>query len=238
MDKVTDQVEPGEKWAFDANVTQAFDDMLARSIPQYLVMRQACYDLAKAHMKPKTYIVDLGCSRGEALSQLIDHFGAHAKYLGVEISDPMLEAARQRYKGLIDCGVVDIRKLDLRTDYPPVPASVTLCVLTLQFTPIEYRLKIMRNIYQNLVPGGALIMVEKILGGSADLDDIFVNLYYDFKRSNHYTEEQIQRKRLSLEGVLVPMTAHWNEEMLRITGFTQIDCFWRWFNFAGWIAVK
>lgn len=33
-------------------------------------------------------------------------------------------------------------------------------------------------------------------------------------------------------------TAKWNEELLQMSGFREIDCFWRWVNFAGWIAVK
>jgi tRNA (cmo5U34)-methyltransferase len=168
----------------------------------------------------------------------VDHFGVNNKFIGVEISDPMIEAARQRFHGLINAGVVDIKKMDLRTDFPTYPASVILSVLTLQFTPIEYRLRIMKNIYDQLKPGGALILVEKIIGGSADLDAVMVKLYYQLKAQNGYSQDQIERKRLSLEGVLVPMTAGWNEEMLQMSGFRQVDCFWRWCNFAGWIAVK
>jgi hypothetical protein len=67
---------------------------------------------------------------------------------------------------------------------------------------------------------------------------MMVHEYYGMKAQNGYTQEQIERKRLSLEGVLVPVTARWNEEMLAAAGFTQIDCFWRWMNFAGWIAIK
>lgn len=63
-------------------------------------------------------------------------------------------------------------------------------------------------------------------------------LYYNLKASNGYTQEQIERKRLSLEGVLVPVTAKWNEELLRMAGFVHVDSFWRWMNFAGWVAVK
>lgn len=233
-----DNVIPQGKWTFDSDVTAVFDDMLARSIPQYEVMRQACFEIGCRYVKRKTDIIDLGCSRGEALAPFIDKFGAQNRFVGVEVSQPMLEAARSRFKGFIDCGVVDIRSLDLRSEYPPSAASLTLSVLTLQFTPIEYRLQILGRIYDSLVDGGALILVEKVIGASAKLDELMVAVYYDMKRRNGYTEDQIQRKRLSLEGVLVPMTAHWNEEMLGVTGFRQVDCFWRWMNFAGWVAVK
>jgi len=233
-----DQVMPDGSWEFDADVTEVFDDMLARSIPQYKVMRQACFEIGSRYAKRATDIVDLGCSRGEVLAPLVDKFGVDNRYIGVEISDPMLEAARARFEGYINCGIVDIRKMDLRYEYPPVLASLALSVLTLQFTPIEYRLQILSRIYEGLIEGGALILVEKVLGASASLDEMMVALYYNMKRQNGYTEDQIQRKRMSLEGVLVPMTARWNEEMLQITGFRQIDCFWRWLNFAGWVAVK
>jgi tRNA (cmo5U34)-methyltransferase len=52
------------------------------------------------------------------------------------------------------------------------------------------------------------------------------------------TREEIERKRLSLEGVLVPVTARWNEELLKTVGFRQVDCCWHWMNFSGWIALK
>lgn len=233
-----DNVLPSTKWQFDESVTDSFDNMLERSIPQYEVMRQACFDLACLYAKRKTDIVDLGCSRGEAMAHLIDRFGINNRFIGVEVSDPMLQAARSRFQGLIDCGVVDIRELDLREDYPPCLASVTLCVLTLQFTPIEHRLRIVQDIYDHTIERGALILVEKVIGSSANLDRTFTSVYYDLKTQNGYSQDQIERKRLSLEGVLVPVTARWNEEMLTMSGFKQVDCFWRWMNFSGWIAIK
>jgi len=233
-----DEVMPGDKWEFDGDVAEVFDDMLARSIPQYEVMRQACFDLACRYQQKGTDIVDLGCSRGEAIARLTDKFGAHNHFVGVEVSPAMLEASRARFKGLIDCGVVDIKEHDLREGLPFVRASVILSVLTIQFTPIEYRLKILSDVYESLLPGGVFILVEKVLGASAKLDAVMVDVYYDMKREHGYTEDQIQRKRLSLEGVLVPVTARWNEELLQMVGFQQVDTFWRWMNFAGWLAVK
>lgn len=233
-----DEVMPEGKWAFDEEVTSSFDNMLQRSIPQYDVMRKATFDLACRYIQPGTDIVDLGCSRGEALAPLIERFGAHNRFLGIDVSEPMLEASQKRFEGYIKCNVVDIRKFDLREGYPPAKASVTLSILTLQFTPIEYRQRILRDIWKATLPGGALILVEKVLGATAELDQNFVDVYYSHKSDCGYSQDQIERKRLSLEGVLVPVTAKWNEELLRNAGFQDVDCFWRWMNFAGWLAIK
>lgn len=229
---------PGEKWAFDDSVTTVFDDMLERSIPQYPVMRQLTTELAIGYVQPKTDIVDLGSSRGEALAPLITKFGAYNRFVAVEVSPPMLDTLRSRFKGLIDAGVVEVRSDDLRADFPPVRASVMLSVLTLMFTPINYRLRIIQDIYDHLLPGGAFLLVEKVLADSARLDTYFQQRYHQMKREAGYSWDEIERKRLALEGVQVPVTAHWNEELLKNAGFRQVDCYWRWLNFAGWIAVK
>jgi tRNA (cmo5U34)-methyltransferase len=229
---------PEGKWAFDESVARSFDDMLERSIPQYDLMRESCFSVAEPFIKQHGTILDIGCSRGEALSRFINRYGAHNRYLGLEISKPMLELARARFENYIKLGLVEIREHDLRTGYPAVVACVTNCVLTLQFTPIEYRQRILSDIYETTMPGGALVLVEKVLGDTARLDKVFVELYYRMKENNGYSHDEIERKRLSLEGVLVPVTARFNEELLRGAGFRQVDCFWRWMNFCGWVAVK
>lgn len=229
---------PDGRWQFDDKVTDCFDDMLRRSIPQYDVMRQTVFDIASRYVQPKTDVVDLGCSRGDALWPFTDKFGAGNRYIGLEVSQPMIDAARKRFAGLINCGLVDIREHDLRKGIPCLMPSVCLSVLSLQFTPIEYRHKIVASVYDRLRPGGAFVLVEKVLGEHASLDEVFTQTYYGTKASNGYSQDDIERKRMSLEGVLVPVTAKWNEQLLTGAGFREVDCFWRWCNFAAWIAVK
>ena len=236
--QAVDRTKPGSRWQFDKDVATVFDNMLERSIPQYHCMRAACFDLACKYVQPQTDIVDLGCSRGEALAPLVDRYGRQNRFVGVEVSKPMLKACRDRFRPLIRTGTVNILDLDLRTDYPIVSSSVTLAVLTLQFVPIEHRHRVLKKAYSATRPGGAMIIVEKILGTTSTMNDTMVHLYYDMKHRNGYSVEEIERKRLSLEGVLVPVTASWNEDMLRSSGFTHVECFWRWMNFAGWVAVR
>ena len=228
--------QPGEKWDFDDSVTRVFRDMLKRSIPQYEVMRRAVFDLGRSFVQPGTELVDLGCSRGDSLAPFVDVFGGDCRYLGLEVSEPMLTVARERFRREIEAGWVRIERADLRSAYPDMAASLTLSVLTLQFLPPEHRLRILQDIRQRTVPGGALILVEKVLGADAELDALMVDLYHQLKTQHGYSREEVERKRLSLQGVLIPFTARRNDELLRSAGFERVDCFWRWMNFAGWIA--
>jgi tRNA (cmo5U34)-methyltransferase len=70
------------------------------------------------------------------------------------------------------------------------------------------------------------------------LDDALVAIYHGMKGANGYGQDDIERKRLSLEGVLVPLTASWNVDALHRAGFRDVDCFWAWMNFRAWVAVR
>ncbi len=241
-----DELIPGSRWVFNEEVTRAFDDMLERSVPQYDVMRGTVHDIAVAFLEAQELeaetaplVLDLGCSRGEMIAMLLETLRAHrleARFVGLDLSGPMVEAARNRFA---EEPHVDVVQLDLRETYPRVaPASVTLAILTLQFIPIEYRQGVVERVYEHTAKGGCFILVEKVLGQTAQLNDMMVARYLDMKRANGYSEEQIIRKRLALEGVLVPITASWNEELLMRAGFEAVDCVWRWMNFAAWAAIR
>lgn len=99
-------------------------------------------------------IVDLGCSRGEAIAALVAGLDSDTRFVGVETSAPMLAAARERFA---DDSNVSLLDLDLRLAYPEVRANVTLGVLTLQFVPIEHRQRLIQQVYEHTEPGGAFI---------------------------------------------------------------------------------
>lgn len=229
---------PDQRWQFDEDVASVFDDMLERSIPAYREMRQLVYEAGRRFVGSGGHVVDLGCSRGEALAPLVARFGDSIRCTAIETSEPMLEAVRERFEPEIAAGTMNVLDLDLRSAYPEVRATLTLSVLTLQFVPIEHRHRVVQDVFDHTAPGGAFILVEKLIGGSSLFNGLFADIYRDHKRASGYSDEAIDRKRLSLEGVLVPVTADWNEDMLRRAGFADVECFWRWANFAGWIAIK
>lgn len=227
------------KWVFDEQVAHCFDDMLSRSIPDYNNMRELTKRIGQHYVRyPAARIVDIGCSSGGSIQPFVDRFGAYARFSLFDTSEPMIQLCRKKFAGFLEAGIMDVHEYDIRKGIPVAGASLVISCLTLQFTPIEYRQKIVQSIYDSLIPGGAFLLIEKVLGNDAALDDILVDEYYNLKRDNAYTDEQIQDKRKSLEGVLVPITAKWNEDLLHSCGFSRIDCYWRYLNFAAWVAVK
>lgn len=223
------------KWEFDENVTKVFGDMLSRSIPNYEVMRQLIFSLGKNFIRDEdSIVVDMGCSNGLSVKSFVQAFPRNPFYL-LDVSKPMIEECCKRFK---DYPFVFVWDNDLRKGIPIGDIDLALSILTLQFTPIEYRQNILQDVYDKLNEGGAFIIVEKVLGNSAKIDDLFVKEYYNLKQENGYTQEQIANKRKSLEGVLVPLTSSFNEHLLHQVGFKYVDCFFRCLNFAGWIAIK
>lgn len=230
----TDQTMPHGRWEFDNDVTEAFDDMLRRSIPDYEEMRSVVTDIVGRSLHDDDLIVDLGCSRGEALKLVLDRAPRNVRAVGVETSPPMLAAATERFAGHPHVQVLDH---DLRNGLPtfPQPPGAVLSVLTLQFTPIDYRPRLLTEVRQTLRPGGVLVLVEKVLP-TAGFHEVLTAHYHDRKRAQGYTDEQVAAKAVSLEGVLVPLTARWNEDALAAAGFREVECVWRSGLFAAWIA--
>jgi len=237
-----DHIMPVGEWKFDEAVTDAFDDMLQRSIPQYEVMRRAVTDIARAFLLNQDEgcgVIDLGCSRGEAIAALVDEFPG-VLFGGIDASAPMVAAARARF---VDNSNVTIAEGDMRAHLlynllPYVPVSVVIAVLSLQFIPIADRLTVLAKTEAKMVSGGCLIMVEKVSGRTPQNERLFTHLYYDSKRRNGYSDEAIRAKATALDGVLVPVTEAENKALLVDAGFVGVECFWRWMNFAGWVAVK
>ncbi len=228
---------PG-KFEFNEPVARVFDDMLERSVPFYKECQQMVIDLALHFAQKKSTVYDLGCSTGTLLRHLVKAIpkSNNIRFVGLDNSEAMLKKARGKLKGhLKRCELVEA---DLESDFKLVDAGVVVMNYTLQFLPPKRRAAMLKKIYKGLRPGGALILIEKVRGESDSLNDLFVEQYHTYKQNQGYSKLEIAKKREALEDVLIPLKPGKNRDLLEGAGFRQVDIFFKWFNFAGFLAVK
>lgn len=237
--KLQQQVPPFE---FNQEVVMVFDDMIHRSIPGYteVITRQA--QLIQHLYQPNTHIFDLGCSHGNLGLSLRDQFPQmYFTMIAVDNSHPMLAAYAERLANLnhhhaahpkIDLICADITNLRFSN------ASVVAINFTLQFLPIAQRDSLIQKIYSALVPGGMLLLSEKICHADPPIDALQKEFYNFFKKENGYSDLEISQKREALEDVLIPETIKEHADRIGRTGFKHFDIWHKWFNFCSWICLK
>lgn len=225
---------------FNENVVRVFDDMLQRSVPLYreTLLRQAQI-AARYHIK-NSRIYDLGCSHGNfgiTLHQLMQK--RSFELVGIDPSAPMLERYRQRLDAMdLAAGQKFTLLQQPAQEVSYAPCSVVVANLTLQFMPLAVREQLLRRIFSALLPGGVLLLNEKVEDKEPYLAELEREWYYNFKRENGYSELEISQKRDALEDVLVPETCETHVERLRACGFTYVTTWIKWFNFTGFLCIK
>jgi len=233
-----DPQNPVEPFEFDDQVARVFDDMINRSIPFYreILYRQA--QLIQRFYQPGTVIYDLGCSNGNLCLLICRQLADRPfKATAVDNSAPMLKVFSERLAAMPGAERVTLKCEDI-SETTIQNASVVVLNFTLQFLPPARRFALIERIYRGLVPGGILLFSEKVTHADPPMSNLQQGLYYTFKRENGYSELEISQKREALEKVLIPDTMEQHAERLQRAGFSAIDLWHKWFNFAAWIAIK
>ncbi len=233
-----DESSKPEDFRFDAKTVAVFDDMVSRSVPAYHEIQRMVTELALDFAVPGTRLFDLGCSTGTTLLLLDKVLPANVGFVGIDNSQEMLDKARLKLASTGTNRHIELAIRDLNRDRIVENASVVIMNLTLQFVRPLNREKALRWIYEGLDDQGCLLLVEKQTPSASLLNRLFIDHYYAFKRRNGYSDIEISQKREALENVLIPYRPEENRELLHNIGFTHVEEFFRWYNFAGIIAMK
>jgi len=225
---------------FGHETAVVFDDMLVRSVPMYAEIQRMIARLAADFATDGSNIYDLGCSTCTSFLNVASRLPSErdVRFVGLDSSPEMLQRGREKLAEAHFNRPFELELADLDDGVRMQNASVALLVLTLQFVRPLHRDALLADIFRGMNENGCLILVEKILGESSMFNRIFIEHYYDFKRSNGYSHIEIAQKREALENVLVPYRLEENRELLKRTGFRNVEVFFKWFNFCGLIAMK
>jgi tRNA (cmo5U34)-methyltransferase len=231
MDKVSGFV-------FDNTVADVFPDMIRRSVPGYETIVNMTGIMTAKFARPGTYCYDLGCSLGASTLSVCRRADMKEfSVVAVDNSPAMISRAKKnlRRHGFAEnvhfiCE--DINRICIQN------ASAVIMNFTLQFINPSQRSDLVNRICAGMIPGGIMILSEKIEFSDSELQSLHTELHHTFKRLHGYSDLEISRKRAALEDVLVTETVQTHLKRLRTAGFSSCEVWFQCLNFASIIAIK
>ena len=229
-------------FVFDADVARVFPDMIKRSVPGYPTIIESIGLIAGQYAQPQSVIYDLGSSLGAATQAMRRHVRVQdCRIIAVDSSAAMTERC-QEYLQAQDAMVEELTPAKVtQADILELPldrCSVVVLNFTLQFIAPDRRLELLQRIYTALLPGGLLILSEKLRFADPDTQRSLENMHYAFKRANGYSELEIAQKRSAIEKVMLPDTLEAHLARLQQAGFSHSHSWFQSLNFCSIMAHK
>ena len=189
-------------WKFNKQVAQNFKSYADKHIPDYKSVINLTLDIANIHLNKDSSIVDVGCATGVTLDTFKE--AGFTNLIGIDSSIDMLNECNKCHT-LIQSDV-----------WPNLNAmDMIIANWTLHFIPKERRRTYIVKMLSSLSPNGICIITEKTL-----TSDITKELYYNYKRRQGVSDEEILEKEAQLEGVLEVCSIDWYLCMIKSMGYT------------------
>lgn len=233
-----------EMFVFDDEVSRIFPDMARRSIPMYTEVHRLHASMIFNYRPCSIYdpmrVCDIGASRGEFFVEMCRQCSldpatgaGYLSFVAIDSSEPMLS--------LLSCDmpwVTTICADALALPELEEQADVISMLYLLQFIKDGHdKLSVLQWAYRNLKPGGMLILGQKE-NPTRTYAEAFYKLYYEFRRRNGYTPEEIEAKNKALAGSMWPDRVAWIEDQCYRAGFIDYTETTRWLQFSTSVCTK
>jgi len=205
---------------FDFNTIQDFDEHILKSIPNYDILISSILSISEYFFIEKTNLYDLGCSTGKLLKSINGNYNK----IGYDIAT-LLPKEEGFYP------------IDLNEPFEIKNACMVYSIFTMQFLNPSKREHYLKNIYDGIIKGGALIICEKVYQEHGKIQEIISFSHYDYKLK-HFSSDEIITKERDLRFIMKPALNVDLTQMLKDAGFNIVCDFWQMFNFKGIIAIK
>jgi tRNA (cmo5U34)-methyltransferase len=189
----------------------------ADSIPHRTEGEHALLDCLPATL---TRVLDLGSGDGRLLRQ-VKLARPEAVAVALDFSPAMLERLRTRFAG----DKVEVVAHDMSIALPPMGVfdAVVSC-FAIHHLPHQRKRALIEEIYAMLAPGGVFCNLEHVASPTRALHERFLAAL-----AIRPEDEDPSNKLLDMETQL---------EWLRSAGFADVDCHWKWREFALLAAVR
>lgn len=220
-----DDIEIPQHWTFkNASVAAGFDRHVREQLPWYDLVSEAIVQIAAHYLGDEGHVIDVGASNGN-IGRRLDTLlqDRHATLMSIEPSQEM--AAKF-------CGPGELAVTTIQEAMPHIgTADVIVVNLVLMFLRADEQARVLQDLHAKINPGGALIIVERMVPPSGYLSIVSSRLTLAAKLKAGVTPDEILTKELSLAGSQRPVDAR----LLLAHGAHE---WFRYGDFAGWVITK
>ncbi|MFS0904352.1 trans-aconitate 2-methyltransferase [Priestia aryabhattai] len=219
------------KEKFNTHASQ-YDEQRRKLIPCFFDFYSIPVSLLHFSKKPLR-VLDIGAGTG-LFSSFVKEKYPDAHFTLIDVSDQMLEKAKQRFKNEqhMEFIVSDITSYEFEHSFDIVISS-----LAIHHLEDEQKQKLYGQIFDLLHAGGIFINADQVLGHSSLIEELYKKDWSERIASSGLTHEQIEAayERTKLDKMA---TLHDQLNWLTSSGFSTVDCIYKFFNFVVMYAQK
>ena len=188
-------------------------------------------------------VIAIGCESGDQNEKLAHMAQEHVRSQAKQ-NKATVELQREVAKGTRELVAADDATVPVQVQLGDIKeiqiqqASLAVLNFTLQFIPPAQRVALLEQIFHGMLPGGALVLSEKICFEDAHKQKLITDWHHDFKQTQGYSDLEIAQKRNALENIMIPETLESHHARLSSIGFQQVCTWYQCFNFCSIIAIK
>ena len=224
---MTDQIIRHFEGHAGANIS-----LMEKIVPQYKKQNEIIYELLPDDPEEQLRVLDLGCGTG-ILSELVLRKLPNAYVVGFDFRPKIREAYEKNlasYRGRYELMLGDYRFDPIGSNY-----NIVLAGLTLQHLTWGERKDFYKLIYSILNSNGVFILNDIIIDEDWDTRKLQYSSWKEFIASNGEDPEFWYDKHMTKD---YPVTLNDHFQWLEQAGFSKMDCYWRFHNFAITMAMK
>ena len=226
----------GLPFSFNKEVTEVFEDMIDRSVPGYKTSLSLISHYAQRFYQKDTNCYDLGCSLGASSLSIVNNV-KDVRVIAIDNSEAMINECIRRFQESPKYQNVQFLQEDIM-ESTIENASFIVVNYLVQFLDLTQRDMLFEKIYRALLPGGVLLVSEKVHYENKYQTNRIFRTHHKFKAANGYSDLEISGKRDSLEGVL--LTEYEEDHFLRASkaGFKKAEKVLSNLNFRTFVFFK
>ena len=220
------------KEIFDSGATQ-YDGQRRKVIPCFDDFYKTAVDLIPFDTEDTFTVLDLGAGTGLLTALILNAF-PKASSMVLDISEKMLAKAKERFKGndQVHFCAMDYARSPLTGEFDLIVSAMSIHHLY----DFDKRL-LFKKIYNALLPGGMFIHAELVKGATDVTEKIYQRVWFQHLKKTDLTEDQLSLifERMSYDKTTaLDIQLNWLKE----AGFTNVDCFYKYYNFALYAGRK